>query len=102
MAIGVRDRTPIRATFPVELNEQTSDLGTSFEPTEARKIGAHGAVPGNPSTVVGTSSGQQNSRLRQGQRSLKRCPGKYFQQEVVAPAAAPSFHGDAVLTRMLL
>jgi REP element-mobilizing transposase RayT len=44
----------------------------------------------------------RKDRRDQGQRSLKRCPGKYFQQEVVAPAAAPSFHGDAVLTRMLL
>jgi hypothetical protein len=38
----------------------------------------------------------------QGQRSLKRCPGKYFQQEIVAPAATATFHGDAVLTRVLL
>src|SRR3954469_5333358 len=32
----------------------------------------------------------------QGQRQLKRCPGKNFQQEVVAPTATASFHGHAL------
>jgi MprA protease rhombosortase-interaction domain-containing protein len=38
----------------------------------------------------------------QGQRSLKRCSGKDFQQKVLAPAATPSLHGEAVATGMLL
>ncbi len=38
----------------------------------------------------------------QGQRSLNRWPGKHFEQEVVAPATASTFHGDAVSSRMLL
>ena len=45
---------------------------------------------------------EMSGRCRQGQRQLKRCPGKHFHQEVVAPAAATTLHGDAVLARMLL
>ena len=40
--------------------------------------------------------------LIQGQRSLRCYPSNNFQQELVAPAAAPTFHGDAVLARVLL
>ena len=38
----------------------------------------------------------------QGQRPLKRCPGKHFQHEVFVPTATTAFHHDAVLARMLL
>src|SRR4051794_16570632 len=38
----------------------------------------------------------------QGQRSLNRCSGKDFQQEVLVPAATATFHDQAVATGMLL
>jgi hypothetical protein len=38
----------------------------------------------------------------QGQRSLKRCPGYYFQQEVFAPTTRATLHHDATLPQMLL
>src|SRR5262245_17088228 len=37
----------------------------------------------------------------QGQRSLSRCSGKYFQQELVTPTTTAAFHDDAFFTRML-
>jgi transposase len=37
----------------------------------------------------------------QGQRTLKFCSRKDFQQEVFVPAAATAFHGEAVATGML-
>ena len=40
-------------------------------------------------------------RTPQGQRSLKRCPGNYFQQEVFVPTATATLHRDAILPRML-
>jgi hypothetical protein len=38
----------------------------------------------------------------QGQRSLKRCSRKNFQQEAFAPAATAAFPGDALAAGMLL
>jgi prepilin-type N-terminal cleavage/methylation domain-containing protein len=38
----------------------------------------------------------------QGQRSLKCCPSKDFQQEVFVPATTAAFHGDTVAAGMLL
>src|SRR5271157_1374520 len=39
---------------------------------------------------------------RQGQRSLKRCSGKDFQQKVFVPTTTAAFHGKAVAVGMLL
>jgi hypothetical protein len=38
----------------------------------------------------------------QGQRSLKHCSGKDFQQEVVTPTATAALHGEAFAAGMLL
>ena len=38
----------------------------------------------------------------QGQRSLNRCSGKNFQQEVLVPTTTAAFHGEAVSAGMLL
>src|SRR5512135_3876698 len=43
-----------------------------------------------------------DGRDQQGQRSLKRCSGQDFQQEVVAPTATAAFHGEAFAAGMLL
>src|SRR5208282_4545350 len=40
--------------------------------------------------------------LIQGQRPLKRCSGKDFQQEVFVPTTTAAFHGKAVAVGMLL
>jgi len=48
-----------------------------------------------------TKGAEAHGWQNQGQRSLKRCPGKHFQQEVLAPAAGATFSHDAVLAGML-
>src|SRR4051812_17464157 len=44
----------------------------------------------------------ESGRRSQGQRPLKFCSSKDFQQEVVAPTATTSLHGEALATGMLL
>jgi hypothetical protein len=43
-----------------------------------------------------------DARDDQGQRSLNRCSGKDFQEEVLVPPATSALHGDAVAAGMLL
>ena len=49
--------------------------------------------------VVGSTI---SGSIGQGQRPLKRCSDEDFQQEVVAPTATPSLHGEALAAGMLL
>jgi hypothetical protein len=48
-----------------------------------------------------TCQGCQYWMCGQGQLQLRRCSRKDFQHEVLVPSAGASFHGDAVLKRML-
>ena len=60
--------------------------------------GSFGAVPGGEQGVLRHA----DDAIPQGQRSLKCCPSKDFQQEVFVPATTAAFHGDTVAAGMLL
>jgi hypothetical protein len=53
----------------------------------------------NKALNLAAASGRLDQVKDQGQHSLWRCPSKYWHQEVIAPAATTSLHGDAVLAR---
>ncbi len=57
-------------------------------------LGGDGAKPALPPAL--------DVRFIQGQRSLKRCSSRDFQQEVFVPTTTTAFHGEARAVGMLL
>src|SRR5262249_6256607 len=55
-----------------------------------------------PSRIRGVRHHADKRDGYQGQHLLTRCPSRYFQPEVVAPAATASLHGEALAAGMLL
>ena len=56
----------------------------------------------DPHIAVGRQEHHETPVAPQGQRPLKRCSGKDFQQEVFVPTTTAAFHGKAVAVGMLL
>ena len=67
-----------------------------------RIVDRDGEMLADADTLDGVTEVVRNAPVTQGQRPLKGCSGKDFQQELFVPTTTAAFHGEARAVGMLL